>query len=80
MPWVNSGLTGLFAEDRVTSDWQPFINEILQGSILEPVLFSVFINYLNKGLEPKLSKFGDNAKLGGSVDSLKGRRGLVERS
>jgi len=59
--------------NELTSGWWTARIGVPQGTILVTVLFNLFINHLDGGLEGVLSKFAVGTKLGGAVvvDSIK---------
>jgi len=60
--------------NEVASGWWLVTSGVLQGTVLGPVLFNVFVNDLDAGIECTL--FADDSKLGEAVDSLEGRKVL----
>ncbi|GAB0194994.1 triadin [Grus japonensis] len=59
--------------NSLMSKWRSVASDIPQGSVLGLALFNIFVGDMDSGIKCTLSKFADDIKLCGVVNTLEGR-------
>ena len=63
MKWIDSFLCDrqqCVVLNGVKSDWAPVLSDVPQGTILGPMLFSLYINDITKGIDSELRLFAED--------------------
>ncbi len=75
--WLNNRKQRVIINGSAT-DWAPVTSGVPKGSALGPVLFIIYINNIDLGLNNFIAKLADDTKIGNSVISDCDRQSLQE--
>ncbi len=75
--WLNDRKQRLVVKGK-ESDWKHVCRGVPQGSVLDPTLFIIYINDIDKGIASTLLKFADDTKLWSKVATVEQAYSLQE--